>query len=43
VCRIRKAAEPPTAAQQQMIEAEANRIAALNAASPRASIPIPEA
>ena len=43
VCRIRKAAEPPTAAQQRMIEAEANRIAALNAASPRASIPIPEA
>ena len=36
VCRIRKAAEPPTAAQQRMIEAEANRIAALNAATPRA-------
>ena len=35
VCRIRKAAEPPTAAQQRMIEAEANRIAALNAATPR--------
>ena len=27
VCRIRKAAEPPTAAQQRIIEAEANRIA----------------
>ena len=27
VCRIRKAAEPPTAAQQRMIGAEANRIA----------------
>ena len=27
VCRIRKAAEPPTAAQQRMIEAEASRIA----------------
>ena len=27
VCRIRKASEPPTAAQQRMIEAEANRIA----------------
>ena len=35
VCRIRKAAEPPTAAQQRMIEAEANRIAASNAATPR--------
>ena len=29
VCRIRKAAEPPTAAQQRMIEAEANRLAVL--------------
>ena len=29
VCRIRKAAEPPTAAQQRIIEAEANRIAIL--------------
>ena len=29
VCRIRKAAEPPTAAQQRMIGAEANRIATL--------------
>ena len=29
VCRIRKAAEPPTAAQQRIIEAEANRIAML--------------
>ena len=36
VCRIRKAAEPPTAAQQRMIGAEANRIAASNAATPRA-------
>ena len=35
VCRIRKAAEPPTAAQQRMIGAEANRIAASNAATPR--------
>ena len=35
VCRIRKAAEPPTAAQQRMIEAEANRIATPNAATPR--------
>ena len=29
VCRIRKAAEPPTAAQQRIIEAEANRLAVL--------------
>ena len=36
VCRIRKASEPPTAAQQRMIGAEANRIAASNAATPRA-------
>ena len=36
VCRIRKASEPPTAAQQRMIGAGANRIAMLNAASPRA-------
>ena len=36
VYRIRKAAKPPTAAQQRMIEAAANRIAMLNAASPRA-------
>ena len=36
VCRIRKAAEPPTAAQQRIIEAEANHIATLNAAMPRA-------
>ena len=36
VCRIRKAAEPPTAAQQQTIGAEANRIAASTAATPRA-------
>ena len=43
VCRIRKAAEPPTAAQQRMIEAEASRIAMLNAALPRAGIPILEA
>ena len=35
VCRIRKAAEPPTAAQQRMIEAAANRIATPNAATPR--------
>ena len=35
VCSIRKAAEPPTAAQQWMIGAEANRIAASNAAPPR--------
>ena len=32
VCRIRKAAEPPTAAQQRIIGAEANRLAGLNAA-----------
>ena len=37
VCRIRKAAEPPTAAQQRVVGAEASRIAALNAASPRAA------
>ena len=43
VCRIRKAAEPPTAAQQRIIEAEASRVAALNAATLRASISIPEA
>ena len=36
VCRIRKAAEPPTAAQQRVVGAEANRIAASNAATPRA-------
>ena len=42
VCRIRKAAEPPTAAQQRVVGAEANRIVALNAASPRAGISIPE-
>ena len=35
VCRIRKAAEPPTAAQQRVAGAEANRIAASNAAPPR--------
>ena len=35
VCRIRKAAEPPTAAQQRVVGAEANRIAASNAAPPR--------
>ena len=35
VCRIRKAAEPPTAAQQRMIGAEANRIATPTAATPR--------
>ena len=35
VCRIRKAAEPPTAAQQRIIEAETNRIATLTAATPR--------
>ena len=29
VCRIRKAAEPPTAAQQRIIEAEADRVAVL--------------
>ena len=37
VCRIRKAAEPPTAAQQRVVGAEASRIAALNAASLRAA------
>ena len=36
VCRIRKASEPPTAAQQRIIEAEASRIAMLNVASLRA-------
>ena len=36
VYRIRKAAKPPTAAQQRMIEAAANRIATSNAATPRA-------
>ena len=35
VCRIRKAAEPPTAAQQRIIGAEANRLATPNAATPR--------
>ena len=35
VCRIRKAAEPPTAVQQRVVGAEANRIAASNAAPPR--------
>ena len=35
VCRIRKAAEPPTAAQQRVVGAEANRIAASNAEAPR--------
>ena len=35
VCRIRKAAEPPTAAQQRIVGAETNRIAMLNAATPR--------
>ena len=35
VCRIRKAAEPPTAAQQRVVGAKANRIAASNAATPR--------
>ena len=43
VCRIRKASEPPTAAQQRVVEAEASRVAALNAATLRASISIPEA
>ena len=42
MCRIRKAAEPPTAAQQRIVGAEANRIVALNAALPRAGISIPE-
>ena len=36
VCRIRKASEPPTAAQQRIIGVEANRIATPNAATPRA-------
>ena len=36
VYRIRKAAKPPTAAQQRIVGAGANRIAMLNAASPRA-------
>ena len=35
VCRIRKAAEPPTAAQQRIIGAEANRLTTPNAATPR--------
>ena len=35
VCHIRKAAEPPTATQQRVVGAEANRIAASNAATPR--------
>ena len=43
VYRIRKAAKPPTAAQQRVVEAEANRIATLNAAPPRAGSCIPEA
>ena len=43
VCRIRKASEPPTAAQQRVVEAEASRVATLNAATLRASISIPEA
>ena len=33
VCRIRKAAEPPTAAQQRVVGAETNRIATLTAAN----------
>ena len=41
--RIRKAAKPPTAAQQRIVGAEADRIAPLNAATPRADIPIPKA
>ena len=41
--RIRKAAKPPTAAQQRVVGAEANRIATLNAAPPRAGIHIPKA
>ena len=36
VCRIRKASEPPTAAQQRIIGAESNRLATPNAATPRA-------
>ena len=43
VYRIRKAAKLPTAAQQRIVGAEANRIATLNAAPPRAGIPIPKA
>ena len=43
VYRIRKAAKPPTAAQQRIIGAEASRVATLNAATLRASISIPEA
>ena len=43
VYRIRKAAKPPTAAQQRMIEAAANRIATSNAATPRAGSCIPKA
>ena len=43
VCRIRKAAKPPTAAQQRIVEAEASRVATLNAATLRAGISIPEA
>ena len=35
VCRIRKAAELPTAAQQRVVGAEANRIATPDAATPR--------
>ena len=43
VYRIRKAAEPPTAAQQRIVGAEASRVATLYAATLRASISIPEA
>ena len=43
VCRIRKAAKPPTAVQQRIVGAEASRVATLNAATLRASISIPEA
>ena len=43
VCRIRKAAKPPTAAQQRIVGAEASRVATLYAATLRASISIPEA
>ena len=43
VYRIRKAAKPPTAAQQRIIGAEANRLATPNAATPRAGSRIPEA
>ena len=43
VCRIRKASEPPTAAQQRIIEESQIVLATLTAATPRAGSCIPKA